>query len=238
MALAYVNAKELIMAYIRDNGLRSGDRLPTENDFAGILGIGRLSLREGLNALKNEGVILSVQGSGTFVGSVSDDIFDTLNYHTSVTQMIENSGRRSGVSDFRKSIVKADKQVAEALRIEEGSEVPLCSRVRTADGVPVVITLDYLAPQLATPFMAFTEKDSSLYNFLEKDPGITIGPCITEIHPVQADEYSASVFQMEPGRPLLMLHNIVEDKYGTPIIFAIEYFKEKQFHFLITRGRA
>ena len=96
MVLAYVNAKELIMAYIRDNGLKSGDRLPTESNFANLLGIGRLSLREGLNALKAEGVILSVQGSGTFVGSLSDDISNTLNYNTSVTQMIESSGRKAG----------------------------------------------------------------------------------------------------------------------------------------------
>ena len=74
--LAYENVKAGILEYIKNNHLKSGDQLPTEKELSEYLEVGRLSLREGLNALKSEGIILSVRGKGTFVACSSDHIAD------------------------------------------------------------------------------------------------------------------------------------------------------------------
>ena len=123
--LAYVNAKAKILEYIKQNGLQAGDRLPTEVDLSERLQIGRLSLREGLNALKTEGIIVSMQGRGTFVACNSDHIDDTLNINYSVTEMIRYSGREPGVSYFKKEIVKADETAAKALKTEPEMDIML-----------------------------------------------------------------------------------------------------------------
>ena len=52
--------------------LRLGDRLPTERDLAHELGISRASLREGIIHLSTLGVLKSVHGVGTFVGTGLD----------------------------------------------------------------------------------------------------------------------------------------------------------------------
>ena len=114
--LAYVNAKSKILKYIRDSGLEAGDRLPTEVELSERLGIGRLSLREGLNALKSEGIVVAMQGRGTFVACSSTQISDTLNLNYSVTEMIRCSGHEPDIAYFKKEIVPADKVVAAALK--------------------------------------------------------------------------------------------------------------------------
>lgn len=52
---------------IEQEGLRPGDRLPSEPQLAQRLGVGRSTLREAIRALSHGGLLETRQGSGTFV---------------------------------------------------------------------------------------------------------------------------------------------------------------------------
>lgn len=236
--LAYVNAKSKILEYIKNNSLNIGDRLPPETELAELLNVGRLSLREGLNALKSEGIILSVQGRGTFIACNIEHISDSLNMNYSVTDMIRTSGYAPGVSFFSKELAMAPVQATRFLRVDNDSDVPLCIRVRTADGVPVVVTRDYLSPELATIFLGLNEGEMSLYEFIEKNSERIIGTSVTEITVVCADEKMAACLDIPTGTPLIVLNAGVNDIYGNPLIFAEEFFRPDKFRFLVTRGRS
>lgn len=56
---------------IEQEGLRQGDRLPSEPQLAQRLGVGRSTLREAIRALSHSGVLETRQGSGTFVAAGS-----------------------------------------------------------------------------------------------------------------------------------------------------------------------
>jgi len=235
--LAYVTGYKRLVQYIKDNNLKAGDRLPTETELSEMLQIGRLSLREAMNALKSEGILHAVQGRGTFVVCDYNHIADTLNVNYSVTEMIEISGHRPGVSYFEKSLIKADALIAKHLHVPEGSDVLMCARIRLADSTPVVFSEDYLAPVLATEFLGVADENVSLYAFIEKQCGINIGFCVTEIEPVLADKRCAGLLQVKEGAPLLKLNANVNDAYGAPLIYAIEHFRPDKFKFIVTRGR-
>jgi DNA-binding LacI/PurR family transcriptional regulator len=53
--------------YLRESGLRSGERLPGERDLAFALGVGRTALRSALDALEEAGVLERRPQSGTFL---------------------------------------------------------------------------------------------------------------------------------------------------------------------------
>ena len=233
----YANAKTKILNYIQQNNLKFGDKLPTENEFSTLFGIGRLSLREGLNALKNEGIITSIQGRGTFVACNPEYIFNSLNINCSVTELILNSGHTPGCSYFEKEIVQADKNIADALNIPVGSDIVSCSRIRTADGIPVVHMTDYISPKLTNIFLGFTKDDLSLYDYIENHSSTLVGNSITEIKPVCADEKLANALEVSVGTPLLEHINKVIDTYGATIIYADEFFRADKFNFILTRGK-
>ncbi len=65
------SSEDAIIKYIRSHNLRPGDKLPPEREFAALLHLSRLSLRDGLNALQVAGVIYRKHGSGTFVAQQS-----------------------------------------------------------------------------------------------------------------------------------------------------------------------
>ena len=58
-----------LRALIKDGRYRPGDRLPSERDLIGRLGISRSSLRKAFDALEREGSIWRHVGKGTFVAS-------------------------------------------------------------------------------------------------------------------------------------------------------------------------
>ena len=66
-----VVAVDLVTAYVRDlierGELRPGDRLPTERELAGKIGVSRPTVRTSLRALSTMGVVQSRQGAGTFI---------------------------------------------------------------------------------------------------------------------------------------------------------------------------
>jgi GntR family transcriptional regulator len=235
--LAYIATKHKLQKYIKTNNMKAGDRLPSENELSELLGVSRLTLREAINTLKHEGLVYSVQGKGTFVACNIDLISDTLNNNLGITEMIEVSGYRPGVSNFEKKLVKADKCVADYLNVVEGTDLLMCKRIRTADDKPVVLSQDFLSPKLSADFLAITDENVSLYSFLEETCGIKMGLSMAQIVPVIADEEMAEKLEMKIGQPLLKLKIVVNDAYGAPLIYAREYLKPDNFKFLIYRWR-
>ncbi|MCE5250693.1 FadR family transcriptional regulator [bacterium] len=56
-----------ITAHIRDNHLRPGEKLPTEEEIAATLGVGRNSVREALKALQAMGLLEIRHGQGSYL---------------------------------------------------------------------------------------------------------------------------------------------------------------------------
>ena len=52
---------------IADRGFSAGDRLPTERDMSETYGVSRAIVREAMGRLKQDGIVVSRQGSGAFV---------------------------------------------------------------------------------------------------------------------------------------------------------------------------
>lgn len=60
---------ERITAFILDERLRPGDKLPSERDLMVRLGVGRSSLREAIKTLSAIGIVVVQIGDGMYVGS-------------------------------------------------------------------------------------------------------------------------------------------------------------------------
>lgn len=79
---------ERLKALIRDEGLKPGDRLPTEGDLAIRFGISRLSLREATKSLEFVGILESRPGRGLTVGRVRlDRLTDCLAFHPTLQEV-------------------------------------------------------------------------------------------------------------------------------------------------------
>lgn len=58
---------QALIRYIAANGLKGGDRLPSERELVQMVGVSRLPLREALCILKGLGIVEAQHGKGVFV---------------------------------------------------------------------------------------------------------------------------------------------------------------------------
>lgn len=70
---------EILTGYLLSGELKPGDRLPTENELAQKLGVGRNSVREAIKMLSAIGVVEIIRGSGIYIArSVSSAMLNPL----------------------------------------------------------------------------------------------------------------------------------------------------------------
>lgn len=63
----YQQAAGHITAAVESGDLAPGDKLPSERDLADDWGIAYLTVRRTMQQLREDGVIVTVQGKGTFI---------------------------------------------------------------------------------------------------------------------------------------------------------------------------
>jgi len=139
-------AEQELRQAITQGTFRRGSQLPTEAELCQMLGVSRTVVREALRVLEEDGLVARRHGVGTFVRD--HPILKNLNFNFGITEMIESAGLTSGTSHLAIQSETADHEKAEQLGVALGTPLVTVERVRTADGRPVVYSLDTLAESL------------------------------------------------------------------------------------------
>ncbi len=63
----YFQIKQTIKGWIINKEFTSGEKIPSENDLVQMFGVSRLTIRQALSHLAQEGFLFSKRGEGTFV---------------------------------------------------------------------------------------------------------------------------------------------------------------------------
>ncbi|WP_027342980.1 GntR family transcriptional regulator [Hamadaea tsunoensis] len=139
---------------ITSGDLQPGARFPSEADLASQYDTSRNTVRLALDALRNEGLIVSQQGRGTFVRSAPPTRYyasltgsraqrlEAERQRDTFTQQIERQGRTARqVSTVE--VVPADAEIARHLNMSAGTTVAVRRRVMYADNEPLQLGDSY-----------------------------------------------------------------------------------------------
>lgn len=78
----YLQVYEELKDYILQNHLKPGDKLPTEMEMCGLLGVSRNVLREAIKSLEISGIVRSKPGVGIIIQEFNPDfLFQSLIFH-------------------------------------------------------------------------------------------------------------------------------------------------------------
>ena len=212
-----------------------GSQLPTEAELCETFGVSRTVVREALRVLEDEGLVTRRHGVGTFVRN--HPILKNLNFNFGITEMIESAGLKAATSHLALQKETADKEIAEQLRVEIGTPLLTVERVRTADGRPVVYSLDTLTESLAQragfdPQLLLTE---SLYTLLQNSLGKVVEYGIARLLPVASPLHVVEKLQL-PANALALY--IVQTDYAAddePLVYSREYHLPDAFDFMVWR---
>jgi GntR family transcriptional regulator len=233
----YILAKDEILSYIHENKLAVGDLLPPESHFVDQLGISRGTLREAMRVLEEEGVVRRRQGIGTLICDATNPIRSTLDINESVSEMILGKNMKPGSRDTRIEKIQAGKEVAERLNLKSGAAVISLTRVRTANGIPVAYTVDFLPMTIAPEDFSRSFKGGSLYTFMEDKIGIELTNSMLQIQPVKSTKTIAQALDIKTGSLLMLLKQTDTNTKNEPVLYSEEYFVADRFAFTVYRRR-
>jgi GntR family transcriptional regulator len=220
---------------IRTGQYKSGDRLPSVEQLASDLDVGRSSVREALRQLQALGLVTLRHGKGTFISAPKLQIGSSL---VSFSESVRERGMVPGGVILRKEVIPAPKDVADDLQLEEDEPVNLLIRLRLADGEPVAIETSH------TPNRRFPELlegpwtvDSSLYETLASRYGLQFLYALHIIHPILIDEGHSQLLQLPVGTPAIQLKSILYAQDNTPIESAIDIYHPDRYQYTVVLRR-
>ncbi|MGE5482697.1 MAG: GntR family transcriptional regulator [Bacteroidota bacterium] len=208
----YMQAKELIMERIRAGVYRVGERLPSEAELARELGISPSTLRQTINALAAEGVVVRRPSQGTFVvGLWAEPGAVPLR---SFTEAMRERGVSVETRVVEAAVRPAGAQVAWQLDMGAGQQVVYLKRLRLAREQPLAIEETFipidLAPELAEPGRALVLTEHSLYQLLEQRYGLTPISAEETIWAEGARPEWAEMLGLAAEEPVLIAERVTE----------------------------
>lgn len=189
------------------------NRFPSEKMLCEEYGASRITIRHAVDMLTQVRLISKKQGQGTFVVDPNEQYVST--GYMSFTSTCLLNGKTPGALFRSLSQRSASEKECEMLHCKD---VAVLSRIRTIDNEPVVIEeitmpSDYIDSATKDLTGSFSENMKSF--------GIIIANIRREIEICYANDVEASILQLEPGTPLLLLHEKLLSRDNT-ILFLVK----------------
>lgn len=205
-----------------------GSRIPPEHQLEESYKVSRVTVRRALAELTAEGLLERKQGKGTFVSTpkISQDLKSIHSFHDACKQ----NGLQCGTVVISVRETNAEAADLEELNLRDKDKVVETVRVRTADGTPVVLEKNHFS--MAYAYLENENLSGSLYNIL-RDYGVEPKQASHDISLAFATEAQAKLLDVEPGTPLMQLHEVVYDQKGRPLHNSLQLIRGDRFVFRI-----
>lgn len=221
----YLQIKEVLKQRILDGVYRPLQKLASENELMGAFGVSRITVRQALRDLHNEGLVFSAQGKGTFVSKPkATQSLESL-------QGFEESMQAAGFAASSKLISAASrrpsKEVAAALRLGKKEDVVEVKRVRYLNREPVSIDVSYFPADIGARLIT-RDLACDLFPMLENELGVPLGHADVKVGASAPDAEAQKLLRLGPADPILKVERLTYDSSGRPV----------DFEYLLIRGDA
>jgi GntR family transcriptional regulator len=181
--------------------LRRGDRLPAERVLCEELQVSRVTLRRALALLRDEGVIYSIRGAGTYVVA-SPMLGEAPNNLLSFSRLSQSRGLTPSAELLGLDEHAASIEEGESCGIAAGTPVVSIERLRKLDGIPVAVSRSVIPVACAPSVLEVDWSTASLYDELTRAGNKPVRADYA-IEARGADAATAVLLKISVGEPVL-----------------------------------
>jgi GntR family transcriptional regulator len=218
---------------LQDGRLKPGDRLPTERALAERYGCSLITIRRALDELSREQRIRRTRGRGTFVLSprLDRDLAGTMSFAEEMRERGLAPETRL-VAAFQETAREA---AAAALEVPLGAPLYTITRVRLAEGTPLLLEEVNLPASRFPGLLTEDLEGGSLYEILASRYGARIVRTREALEPVLLRAREARLLDVPPGRPALLIEGVAFIANGTPIEFSRSHVRGDRTRYYVER---
>lgn len=212
----YIKIREALRQEITSGELKRGHKIPSEDELATIFGVSRMTVRQGISDLIDDGLLFRRHGLGTFVAypHIERD-------HTRLTNFFESAAMKgidARATVLKVEVIPAKQRIANALDIAEEDLVIRIQTLRFADNIPVTFHDAYIPYQLFNRILSEDLESQHLWSFYERY-GFRVKRAVQKLEAREASDEIAGFLNVGEGTPILFKERTVYAEDGTPVEF-------------------
>lgn len=232
----YTQIREMLRASILDGTYQPHAQMPSESEMIASFGVSRITVRQALSDLQNEGLIFRIHGKGTFVSKPK--AFQDLGR----LQGFGEAMRPMGYETYSKLVslrtVKAAPAVLDKLHLPKTAKVTELKRVRFLNREPISLDVTYVSAAIGARLAKEDLATRDVFVILENDFGMSLGHADLQIGSALADESLAGHLRVEEGSPVLVIERTTHTSDGQPVDYEHLYYRGDAFQYKVRVDRA
>ena len=218
--LLYIQIARQILDDIRAG--RFAGTLPKEHELCLIYEASRATIRSALQELRNDNVIYTLHGKGTFIERLEDISYIRLDKFKGFYQMIQDSGHTPSIENL---------SLTEAAEGEPDYPLPdwffqesvfVLERLLRADDIPAVFLREFI-PKRYLKDTELNPAATSIYALVKDQVKLDIAYTVSEILAATATAKVEELFDLHSATPLVMLKERHFDSSNEVIIYSEAY---------------
>lgn len=231
----HAQVRESLRARILDGSWLPDQQLPSEHEMTALFAVSRITVRQALQDLQNEGLIYRLHGKGTFVSRphATQDLMRL--------QSFGEAMRPLGYQTFNKLVsvreIAPPATVAERMGAKRGTQVCEITRVRFLNKEPVSLDISYFALPIGRRLASQDLTGRDLFVILEQDLGLRLGHADMVIGSQLAEEGQARLLGLQPGAALLHVARLTCDDKGHPLVCEHLFHRGDSYHYRLRVDR-
>jgi GntR family transcriptional regulator len=210
--------KEAILADIQQGLLRPGDRVGSETELERVHRVSRITVRQAINGLVQDGELYRVPGKGTYVSARK------VTPVAAFSSFSENMRSHGLVPSYRviwAGLCDPPSRVREDLRLGELEQAFRLERVLLADGEPIGLQSGFYPPVLLAGGDGLLTSEhltrGCLYDLFEKKLRLQLWRAEETLEPAFAESKEVELLALPAGVPVLVVRRLSFLESGEPI---------------------
>ena len=224
----YLQLRNVIRKAILSGALAHEDALPAERDIAEFSGLSRVTVRNAIKLLVNEGALIQRRGSGSFVSARPKDMQQSSTLLASFSTEMARRGLIARSIWLERGHFFPSPDEIFALGLSQNSRVARLERVRCADDQPMAVE------RAALPITILPEPDTvgdSLYAALS-ELGHAPARAVQKISAVNLGKSDAKLLNVPQGSAGLKIERVFYLANGTASEFTRSLYRGDAYEFV------
>lgn len=214
----YVQLKDALVSEIGAGDLKPGDRVGSESELERQHGVSRITVRQALKTLVQEGALYRVPGKGTYVAARK---VAPLAAFTSFSENMRAQGLTPSYRLLAAEVIDPPLPVRQELRLGDRGRAFRIERLLLADRQPIGLQDGFYPERIFGPAAGQIDPASlaegSLYAHLEATLDSPLGKAEETLEPAIANRKEVELLGIAPGAPVLVLRRVSYLANGEPV---------------------
>ncbi len=214
----YHQIRRTIKHRILDKHYNPADKIPPEHELASQFDVNRMTVRQALSSLVDEGLLIRKRGEGTFVTRDEALIRDMNLKLIGIANELLLPLAKSKTLTVEKAEVEPSLLVREKLKLKKSDR--LVVRIKRDRLVPEgfrAFTINYLPLDIGKQINEKALMKKPLLKIMEDDLEINFSEAFQTVEASFADDEMAEHLGILPGNPVLSTERIMYDEKGRPV---------------------